>query len=53
MEIADMILWYDGHMEHTSFVVTSLEKQDIILGFIWLQEHHPEINWWTWKIVMS
>ena len=37
-EIIDAILCYEGHMEHTSFAVTSLGKQDIILGFTWLQE---------------
>ena len=32
-EIIDMILWYNGHMEHMSFAITNLGKQDIILGF--------------------
>ena len=53
MEIVDTILRYDGHMEHMSFAVTSLRKQDIILGFTWLQEHNLEIDWQTWKVVMS
>ena len=35
-EIVDAILHYKGHTEHTSFAVTSLGKQDIILGFTWL-----------------
>ena len=52
-EIIDVILHYEGHMERTSFTVTSLGKQDIILGFTWLQEHNPEINWWTWEVAMS
>ena len=51
-EIVDTILWY-GHMEHTSFAVTNLRKQDIILRFNWLQEHNPEIDWQTCKVVMS
>ena len=46
-EIVDMILCYKGHTERTSFMVTSLGKQDIILRFTWLQEHNPEINWQT------
>ena len=53
MEIVDMILRYNGHMECTSFAVTNLGKQDVILGFTWLQEHNLEIDWWTWKVVMS
>ncbi|KAF8470895.1 hypothetical protein JB92DRAFT_3135111 [Gautieria morchelliformis] len=53
MEIVDTILRYDGHSERTSFAVTSLGKQDIILGFTWLQEHNPEINWQTRKDTVS
>ena len=52
-EIIDAILCYEGHTERTSFVVTSLGKQDIILGFTWLQEHNLEINWWTREVAMS
>ena len=52
-EIVDAILHYKGHMERTSFAVISLGKQDIILGFTWLQEHNPEINWQTQEVVMS
>ena len=53
MEIVDTILQYDGHMEHMSFTVTNLGKQDIIPGFTWFQEHNLEIDWWTWKVMMS
>ena len=52
-EIVDAILHYEGHMECTSFAVTSLGKQDIILRFTWLQEHNPEINWRTQEVAMS
>ena len=53
MEIVDTILWYNGHTKRTSFAVTNLGKQDIILRFTWLQEHNPEIDWQTRKVVMS
>ena len=53
MEIVDTILWYNGHTKRTSFAVTNLGKQDIILRFTWLQEHNPEIDWRTRKVVMS
>ena len=52
-EIIDAILCYKGHTEHTSFAVTSLGKQDIILRFTWLQEHNLEINWRTQEVAMS
>src|SRR3981189_1064915 len=46
-EIADIILRYKGHAERTQFAVTSLGKQNMILGFTWLREHNPEIDWQT------
>jgi hypothetical protein len=48
-----MILRYDGHSEHTQFAVTHLGKQSIILGYNWLCNHNPEINWQTKDVKMS
>ena len=42
--ITDMILRYAGHSERTSFAVTSLGRQSMLLGFDWLVKHNPEIN---------
>ena len=33
--------------------VNNLGKLDIILGFTWLVEHNPEINWQTHKVPLS
>jgi hypothetical protein len=52
-EIADIILRYKGHAERTQFAVTSLGKQNMILGFTWLCEHNPEIDWQTKEVRMS
>src|SRR3979490_863971 len=52
-EVVDVILWVDGHTERTTFAVTNLCKQDIILGFTWLEEHNPEIDWQTRQVKMS
>src|SRR3979490_2444529 len=46
-EIADVVLRYKGHAERTQFAVTWLGKQNMILGFTWLHEHNPEIDWQT------
>ena len=48
-----MILWVDGHTKRTVFAVANLGKQDLILGFTWLEEHNPEIDWQTCKVKMS
>jgi hypothetical protein len=53
VEITDMILRYDSHSEHTQFAVTCLGKQNMILGYNWLRNHNPEINWQTKDVKMS
>src|SRR3981189_3164136 len=52
-EIADVVLRYNGHAERTQLAVTSLGKQTMILGFTWLHEHNPEIDWQTKEVRMS
>ena len=37
----------NGKKIETRLLVTGLGKQRIILGFPWLNEHNPEINWKT------
>ncbi|KIJ31329.1 hypothetical protein M422DRAFT_131708, partial [Sphaerobolus stellatus SS14] len=46
-KIVDLILRYNDHTERTSFAVTNLGKQDMILGFTWLEEHNPKSDWQT------
>jgi predicted aspartyl protease len=53
VEITDMILRYDGHSERTQFAVTRLGKQSMILGYNWLRNNNPEINWQTKDVKMS
>ena len=40
-------------MERRTFTVTSLGSQALILGYTWLAEHNPEIDWQTHKVRMS
>ena len=53
MHIADMILRYVGHSKWTSFAVTSLSRQSMLLGFDWLTKHNPKINRQTKEVKMS
>jgi hypothetical protein len=39
--------------EHTQLAVTRLGKQSLILGYNWLCNHNPEINWQTKDVKMS
>jgi hypothetical protein len=52
-EVAEVILWYDGHAECAQFMVTQLGQQNMILGFTWLWEHNPEVDWQSQTVWMS
>jgi hypothetical protein len=52
-DIADVILRYEHHSERTQLAVTRLGKQSLILGYNWLRNHNPEINWQTKDVKMS
>jgi hypothetical protein len=45
----DLNLKINGRTNITRLMVTGLGKQRIILGFPWLNEHNPVINWKTGK----
>jgi hypothetical protein len=52
-DIADVILRYEQHSERTQLAVTCLGKQSLILGYNWLCNHNPELNWQTKDVKMS
>jgi hypothetical protein len=52
-DIADVILHYENHSERTQLAVTRLGTQSLILGYNWLRNHNPEINWQTKDVKMS
>jgi predicted aspartyl protease len=52
-DIANAILRYENHSEHTQLAVTHLGMLSLILGYNWLQNHHLEINWQTKDVKIS
>ena len=44
---------HKGHKEDVTFEVCDLGKVNLIIGFMWLQKHNPEINWLTGEITFS
>jgi hypothetical protein len=52
-DITDVVLRYENHSERTQLAVTHLGKQSMILGYNWLRNHNPEINWQTKDVKMS
>src|SRR5260370_30102048 len=52
-EVVDVVLRYRDHAERAQFAVTGLGNQDMILGYSWLHEHNPEVDWSTGEVKMS
>jgi hypothetical protein len=53
MEVVTLILCYNNHLERTTFAISGLGRQKLILGHSWLCEHNPEINWLNREVKMS
>ena len=53
MDVVELNLRYQNHVERVFFVVTSLGKQNVIMGHTWLWKHNPDINWATGDVKMS
>ena len=52
-EVVSLILCYNNHLEKTTFAVTSLGDQKLLLGHSWLWKHNLEIDWITGKVKMT
>jgi hypothetical protein len=52
-EVVDVVLRYRDHSAWAHFAVTGLGNQEMILGYSWLREHNPEVDWSTGKVKMS
>jgi len=52
-EVVDIVLRYKTHSERTLLAVSSLRKQNMILGYTWLKDHNPEVNWQTGEVQMN
>jgi Retroviral aspartyl protease len=52
-EVIDVILQFRDHSEHAIFAVTNLGKHKMIMGYPWLRNHNPEVNWQTQEVTLS
>ena len=43
-KVVDVILCYNFHSEWMLLVVSSLEKQNLILGYFWLKDYNLEVD---------
>lgn len=52
-EEVELLMRYKDHKEKAVFAVCSLGKTEFIIGFPWLKEHNPEVDWQSGEINMS
>ena len=50
---ADIIIDYQGHREKVTGEVTDLGKNQVILGYMWLKKHNPDIDWTNGEVKMT
>ena len=52
-EVVDIVLRYKTHSERMLLAISSLGRQNMILGYTWLKDHNPEVNWQTREVQMN
>jgi len=52
-EVVDIVLYYKTHSKRILLAVFNLGKQSMILGYTWLKDHNPEVDWQTGKMQMN
>jgi hypothetical protein len=50
---AEIIIQFQEHREKVTTEVTDLGKNQMILGYMWLSHHNPEIDWTTGAVQMT
>jgi len=52
-EVVDVVLCYKTHSERMLLAVSGLGKQNLILGYDWLKNHNPKIDWEKGEVEMT
>jgi len=52
-EVVDVVLCYKTHSKRMLLAVSGLGKQSLILGYNWLKDHNPKIDWEKEEVEMS
>ena len=52
-EVVDVILRYKTHSKRMLLAVSGLGKQSLILGYDWLKDHNPKIDWEKGEVKMT
>ena len=52
-EVIDVLFHYKTHSERMLLAISRLGKQSLILGYNWLKDHNPKINWEKGEVEMT
>jgi len=52
-EVVDVLLCYKTHSERMLLAVSRLRKQSLILGYNWLKDHNPKVDWEKGEVEMT
>jgi len=52
-KVVDVVLHYKTHSERMLLAVSGLGKQSLILGYDWLKDHNPKIDWEKGEVEMT
>jgi len=52
-EVVDIVLYYKTHSKRMLLAVSGLGKQSLILGYDWLKDHNPRIDWEKGEVEMT
>jgi len=52
-KVVDVVLQYKTHSERMLLAVSGLGKQSLILGYDWLKDHNPKIDWEKGEVKMT
>jgi len=52
-EVVDVLLHYKTYSERMLLAVSRLRKQSLILGYNWLKDHNPKVDWEKEEVEMT
>jgi len=52
-EVVDILLRYKTHSERILLAVSGLGKQSLILGYNWLKDYNPKVDWEKGEVKMT
>jgi len=52
-EVVDVVLHYKTHSKRMLLAISGLGKQSLILGYDWLKDHNPRIDWEKGEVEMT